>query len=69
LTEGKPAGYGFCEYRDAATAQSAIRNINNENYRNKRLLVTLDGGTIFFPQMACNENLIDRGTKWTKCCF
>jgi RNA recognition motif-containing protein len=23
---GKPKGYGFCEYADAETAQSAIRN-------------------------------------------
>lgn len=26
---GKPKGYGFCEYRDQETAQSAIRNLNN----------------------------------------
>ena len=26
---GKPKGYGFAEYSDAHTAQSAIRNLNN----------------------------------------
>ncbi|KAK4534718.1 hypothetical protein CDCA_CDCA02G0743 [Cyanidium caldarium] len=25
---GKPKGFGFCEYRDAETAESAVRNLN-----------------------------------------
>eukprot|EP00127_Corallochytrium_limacisporum_P003329 Clim_evm18s148 gene=Clim_evmTU18s148 len=36
---GKPKGYGFCEFRDRETAQSAIRNLNNYNFYGRALKV------------------------------
>jgi cleavage stimulation factor subunit 2 len=36
---GKPKGYGFCEYRDAETAMSAIRNLNNFDMNGRSLRV------------------------------
>jgi cleavage stimulation factor subunit 2 len=38
---GKPAGFGFCEFADAATAQSAIRNLNNKEFHGRTLRVDL----------------------------
>ena len=36
---GKPKGYGFCEYLDAETASSAIRNLNNYDIGGRQLRV------------------------------
>ena len=36
---GKPKGYGFCEYKDAETAHSAIRNLNNYELSGRTLRV------------------------------
>lgn len=36
---GKPKGYGFCEYKDAETAHSAIRNLNNYELNGRTLRV------------------------------
>jgi cleavage stimulation factor subunit 2 len=36
---GKPRGYGFCEFKDAATAHSAIRNLNNVEFHGRSLRV------------------------------
>ncbi|KAF1741126.1 hypothetical protein MXB_1271, partial [Myxobolus squamalis] len=36
---GKPKGYGFCEYRDIETAQSAIRNLNGLELHSRTLRV------------------------------
>lgn len=36
---GKPKGFGFCEYGDAETAQSAIRNLNNVDFHGRNLRV------------------------------
>lgn len=36
---GKPKGYGFCEYRDAETAMSAMRNLNNYEMGGRTLRV------------------------------
>ena len=35
----KPKGYGFCEFRDSETAQSAIRNLNNMDLNGRQLRV------------------------------
>ena len=35
----KPKGYGFCEFRDAETAASAIRNLNNHPINGRQLRV------------------------------
>ncbi|CAG8573994.1 2749_t:CDS:2 [Ambispora leptoticha] len=32
----RPRGYGFCEYHDAETAASAVRNLNNVETSNAR---------------------------------
>ncbi|CAI5975149.1 unnamed protein product [Closterium sp. NIES-65] len=36
---GKPKGYGFCEYRDEETAQSARRNLNGYDINGRQLRV------------------------------
>ncbi|KJE92554.1 hypothetical protein CAOG_003500 [Capsaspora owczarzaki ATCC 30864] len=36
---GKPKGFGFCEYTDAETAQSAIRNLNDLELKGRRIRV------------------------------
>lgn len=36
---GKPKGYGFCEYQDLETAQSAMRNLNDHDFHGRNLRV------------------------------
>jgi len=36
---GKPKGYGFCEYKDLETAQSAMRNLNGVELHGRNLRV------------------------------
>jgi RNA-binding proteins (RRM domain) len=36
---GKSKGYGFCEYSDAATAMSAMRNLNGREFQGRSLRV------------------------------
>ncbi|ORX43157.1 hypothetical protein BCR36DRAFT_586827 [Piromyces finnis] len=36
---GKPRGYGFCEYQDAETAASAVRNLNSYEVGGRELRV------------------------------
>lgn len=36
---GKPKGYGFCEYKDQETAQSAMRNLNGTELHGRQLRV------------------------------
>ena len=48
---GKPKGYGFCEFADAATAASAIRNLNGAEFRGRVLRVDVsDADTAAGPQ-------------------
>ncbi len=41
---GKPKGYGFCEYQDVETAQSAMRNLNNHDFNGRPLRVGVAAG-------------------------
>ena len=41
---GKPKGYGFCEYQDVETAQSAMRNLNNCDFHGRPLRVGVAAG-------------------------
>uniref|UniRef100_A0A0R3S5C8 RRM domain-containing protein n=1 Tax=Elaeophora elaphi TaxID=1147741 RepID=A0A0R3S5C8_9BILA len=41
---GKPKGYGFCEYNDAQTAESAIRNLNGFELNGRPLRVDSAAG-------------------------
>ena len=41
---GKPKGYGFCEYADQETAQSAMRNLNNFDFNGRTLRVGYASG-------------------------
>lgn len=41
---GKPKGYGFCEYQDMETAQSAMRNLNNYDFNGRPLRVGFAAG-------------------------
>ncbi|CAJ0769815.1 19761_t:CDS:2, partial [Entrophospora sp. SA101] len=36
---GRPRGYGFCEYHDSETAASAVRNLNNVEVGGRQLRV------------------------------
>ena len=36
---GKPKGYGFCEYKDQETALSAMRNLNGHELNGRALRV------------------------------
>ena len=36
---GKPKGFGFCEYKDQDTAQSAMRNLNGTEIHGRQLRV------------------------------
>ena len=36
---GKPKGYGFCEYADVETADSAMRNLNDFDFHGRTLRV------------------------------
>uniref|UniRef100_A0AC34QGS5 RRM domain-containing protein n=1 Tax=Panagrolaimus sp. JU765 TaxID=591449 RepID=A0AC34QGS5_9BILA len=36
---GRPKGFGFCEYQDVATAEAAIRNLNNYEIEGRNLKV------------------------------
>lgn len=36
---GKSKGYGFCEYRDAETAASALRNLKDIDYNGRQLRI------------------------------
>ena len=38
---GKPKGFGFCEYRDAEAAQSAIRNLHGVDLNGRPLRVSI----------------------------
>ncbi|MFH4973814.1 hypothetical protein AB6A40_000523 [Gnathostoma spinigerum] len=41
---GKPKGYGFCEYSDPQTAESAIRNLNGYELNGRQLRVDSAAG-------------------------
>ncbi|XP_064628560.1 cleavage stimulation factor subunit 2-like [Lineus longissimus] len=41
---GKPKGYGFCEYQDIETSQSAMRNLNNTDFNGRPLRVGAAAG-------------------------
>ncbi|CAG8750743.1 23421_t:CDS:2, partial [Dentiscutata erythropus] len=41
---GRPRGYGFCEYHDAETAASAVRNLNNVEVGGRQLRVDYADG-------------------------
>lgn len=51
---GKPKGYGFCEFRDAETASSAMRNLNGRDMNGRALRV----------DYAENEKGSAEGAKW-----
>ena len=36
---GKPKGYGFCEFHDVASAESAVRNLNNAGVNGRSIRV------------------------------
>lgn len=49
---GKPKGYGFCEYQDIETAQSALRNLNNTDFNGRPLRVGVAAGESNKDEMA-----------------
>jgi cleavage stimulation factor subunit 2 len=49
---GKPKGYGFCEYQDVETAQSALRNLNNTDFNGRPLRVGVAAGESNKDEMA-----------------
>ncbi|KAL0484375.1 CSTF2 [Acrasis kona] len=48
---GKPRGYAFCEYKDEASAMSAMRNLNGRDLRGRALRVDYaDNNKINMPE-------------------
>ena len=48
---GKPKGFGFCEYHDVHTAESAVRNLNGRELSGRTLRVDFaDEGTKGGPE-------------------
>lgn len=60
-TEGKPKGYGFCEFKDAATADSAIRNLNNVEFKGRQLRVNSTASDGTGPSKAAQANMARAG--------
>ncbi|CAG8480489.1 8895_t:CDS:2, partial [Cetraspora pellucida] len=53
---GRPRGYGFCEYHDAETAASAVRNLNNVEVGGRQLRVDYaDGDPANAPSIPPSE--------------
>jgi len=64
---GKPKGYGFCEYRDAETALSAMRNLNNHDFNGRPLRVDFaDNEKAQMQQLANASNAARAGTQGTR---
>lgn len=37
--DGKPSGYGFCEYRDPETVEAAMKKFQNYNFYGRQLKI------------------------------
>jgi len=48
----QPKGYGFCDYSDADTALSAIRNLNDVDFNGRRLRIDLADNALRSREMA-----------------
>jgi len=69
---GKPKGYGFCEYLDHETAQSAVRNLNGKEVGGRPLRIDLadsdpllEGRSTSFGELLEGEkkNVADNSTE------
>lgn len=59
---GKPRGYGFCEFADHDTAQSAVRNLNNVDVGGRPLRIDLaDSDPFLEGKTTVRGELIDGG--------
>ncbi|KAH8825171.1 hypothetical protein DL96DRAFT_1612165 [Flagelloscypha sp. PMI_526] len=59
---GKPKGYGFCEFADAETAASAVRNLNNVDVNGRQLRIDLaDSDPFLEGKTTVRGELIDAG--------
>jgi cleavage stimulation factor subunit 2 len=55
---GKPKGYGFCEYLDAETASSAVRNLNGYDVNGRQLRVDFaDNDSTSTPAISFNQEM------------
>jgi len=62
---GKPRGYGFCEFADHETAQSAVRNLNNVDCGGRPLRIDLaDSDPFLEGKTTMRGELIDSGGGW-----
>ncbi|EIM87344.1 uncharacterized protein STEHIDRAFT_78229, partial [Stereum hirsutum FP-91666 SS1] len=59
---GKPKGYGFCEFGDHETAQSAVRNLNNVDVGGRPLRIDLaDSDPFLEGKTTVRGELVDGG--------
>ncbi|KAI0050278.1 hypothetical protein FA95DRAFT_640061 [Auriscalpium vulgare] len=59
---GKPRGYGFCEFADHETAQSAVRNLNNVDVGGRPLRIDLaDSDPFLEGKTTVRGELLDGG--------
>ncbi|OCH92767.1 hypothetical protein OBBRIDRAFT_886010 [Obba rivulosa] len=59
---GKPKGYGFCEFADHETAQSAVRNLNGQEIGGRPLRIDLaDSDPFLEGKTTVRGELIDGG--------
>ncbi|KAF8518903.1 hypothetical protein JB92DRAFT_3087925 [Gautieria morchelliformis] len=62
---GKPRGYGFCEFADHETAQSAVRNLNNVDCGGRPLRIDLaDSDPFLEGKTTMRGELIDNAGGW-----
>ncbi|KIJ38685.1 hypothetical protein M422DRAFT_33115 [Sphaerobolus stellatus SS14] len=61
---GKPRGYGFCEFEDHETAQSAVRNLNNVDCGGRPLRIDLaDSDPFLEGKTTVRGELVDAPNK------
>lgn len=61
---GKPKGYGFCEFYDRATAESAYRNLNGTEVAGRALRIDFAEG----PTRAGHRGMVDANSNTCSAC-
>ncbi|KAF8522450.1 hypothetical protein BU17DRAFT_75171 [Hysterangium stoloniferum] len=62
---GKPRGYGFCEFADHETAESAVRNLNSVDCGGRPLRIDLaDSDPFLEGKTTIRGELVDAGGGW-----
>lgn len=56
---GKPKGYGFCEFEDAETAASAVRNLNDADVGGRKLRIDYADVDPLFEGRTTNQGQVE----------